>query len=265
MRLHAVEWGSADSPPLVMLHGVAGHGMRFRRLAEDALAARFRCVAPDLRGHGASVREPPWHLEQHVEDVLDTLEALGVAGPCVFIGHSFGGRMVLEVGAVRPEAVRAAVLLDPAIQLPPGVGLDMADGERAKPESFGSVDEAIAWRAESGRLLSAPRELLEEDMDQHLEPGSDGRWRFRYSRSAVVAMYGELCRAHPPFEGLRVPTLLVLAATGSATMPFLVDPYREALGDLLEVVTLESGHNLLWDDYPETRDAVAAFLDRTAP
>ena len=60
MRLHLHEWGSADAPPVVCLHGVTSHGARFAHLAERL--SGFRVLAPDLRGHGRSGWEPPWRL-----------------------------------------------------------------------------------------------------------------------------------------------------------------------------------------------------------
>src|SRR5207244_2258524 len=54
MRLHVHEWGDPDAPPLVCVHGVTGHGERFKRLAEERWSAHHHVLAPDLRGHGRS-------------------------------------------------------------------------------------------------------------------------------------------------------------------------------------------------------------------
>ncbi len=113
MKLHTYEWGDPESPLVVCLHGVTGHGLRFRKLAEERLANRFHVVAADLRGHGHSTWDEPWDLATHVADLLETFEQ-----PAYWIGHSFGGRLTMQVAAVRPELVRRAVLLDPAFFLP---------------------------------------------------------------------------------------------------------------------------------------------------
>src|SRR5918993_2408345 len=96
------------------------HGERFRRLAEERLAGRFRVLAPDLRGHGRSGWERPWTIAQHVEDLRETLEAAGVERAPV-IGHSFGGRLTLELTAA--GVVERSVLLDPAVLGPPSIPL----------------------------------------------------------------------------------------------------------------------------------------------
>src|SRR5204862_6283899 len=92
MLLHLHEWGERAAPPLVCLHGVTGHGRRFRRLAEERLAERFRVLAPDLRGHGRSDWEPPWTIATHAADVLETLDAFGISRPD-WLGPPFGGRL----------------------------------------------------------------------------------------------------------------------------------------------------------------------------
>ena len=106
MRLHLHEWGCADAPPVVCLHGVTSHGARFAHLAERL--SGFRVLAPDLRGHGRSGWEPPWRLETHVEDVLETAAAVRV-DTAAWIGHSFGGRVLLELAARCPECIERVV------------------------------------------------------------------------------------------------------------------------------------------------------------
>src|SRR5712691_2620287 len=123
MELNLHEWGDPAAPAVVCLHGVNAHGRRFRKLAAERLADGFRVLAPDLRGHGYSDWEPPWTIATHAHDVLETLDAVHVRR-AAFVGHSFGGRLVLELAALDPERVERAVLLDPAIQILPHVGLD---------------------------------------------------------------------------------------------------------------------------------------------
>ncbi len=252
-------------PQLVCLHGVTSHARHFDRLAERLDAD---VVALDLRGHADAPGEPPWHLEQHVADVL----AQAPREACAWLGHSFGGRVAYEVAAARPERVERLVLLDPALLIPPQIALDAA--ERAREErsyasfdegidrSYASFDEAIDRRYEESALSRAPRTLLEDELRHHLVQDEDaaGRWRYRYSQSAVVAAYGEMSREPPPFERVRVPTLLVLGEESYIPYDDLLEPHREALGDLLEVVRVPGGHTVLWDALDETVEHVRAFL-----
>ena len=261
MPLQLYEWGERSAPPLVCLHGVIGHGRRFRRLAEERLAERFRVLAPDLRGHGRSDWEPPWTLRANVADVLETVTAAGV-GRAVWLGHSYGGRLVLELAALEPDLIEQAVLLDPAIHLLPHVGFDMAEDHR-RDRVFASVHEAIETWLE--RNPTTPRSFVEEEAREHLVEDRPGTFRWRYCQSAVVFAYGELCIPAPPPETLRAPTLLVHAEQFGLVRDDQLDAYRAALGERLRTVPVAGGHMVIWDAYDETAAAVAAFLENPRP
>jgi lipase len=105
-------FGAVDGAPLLALHGVTGHGIRFQRLAEEGLPER-RVIAPDLRGHGRSTWEPPWNAERLVTDLVELLDAEGLERTDV-MGHSYGGLLATLLIARAPDRVGRAVLLDPA-------------------------------------------------------------------------------------------------------------------------------------------------------
>lgn len=255
MRLHVHAWGAEGAPRLVCLHGVTAHGRRFRKLAEERLADRYRVLAPDLRGHGRSGWEPPWSLDTHLADLLETVGE----EPAVWLGHSFGGRLVVELIARRPGLVKRALLLDPALYVLPHVALDMAEEER-KETSFASPEEAIQARLDSGRLFHTPRAFLEEEMREHLERRGDGRLRYRYLKSAVITAWSHMATPPPSFTRLRVPTLLVVGQRSWLVLDHQIAEYAAALDDLLSVVTVPGGHTVLWDAFVETAAAIDAFL-----
>ena len=254
MKLAVRQWGEPGLPALVCLHGVTSHARHFAQLG-TRLSDRYHVVALDLRGHGDSGWEPPWHLEQHVEDVLESAPA----GCCAWLGHSFGGRIAYEVAAAAPERVERLVLLDPAIRIPPHVALAAAENAR-RDRSYVSFEEGIDRRYEESVLTTAPRELVESELRPHLLADDDGRFRYRYCQSAVVAAYGEMAREPPAFERARIPTLLVLGGTSYLPYDHLLDAHVAALGGLLQVAQIEAGHTLLWDALEDTGDAVERFL-----
>ena len=259
MTLRSHEWGDRGLPVVVCLHGITSHGGHFAKLAER-LAGRFHVVALDLRGHGGSDYEPPWNVEQHVEDVLDTLQELELARvPVRLLGHSFGGRIGFEVAAAAPEVVERLVLLDPALLISGNAALNGAEAARLD-RSYASFEEAIDRRYEESRLTRAPRELLVEELRHHLVEHRDGRFRYRYLQSAVVAAYGEMSREPPSFELVRVPTLVVLGEDSYIPYDHLLEAHTAVLGDELEVVRVPGGHSVLWDAFEETGAAVEAFL-----
>jgi lipase len=256
VRLHTLEWGEAGAPALVCAHGVTSHALRFKRLAER-LASRYHVIAVDLRGHGRSEWEPPWDLDAHVDDLLDTADAFGVER-ADWMGHSFGGRLLLELAARAPDRVRRIVLLDPAVWIPPPRALELAEQMRAD-ESFASPDEAVEKRIQSGSVPYAPRELLEDEIREHLQLSGDGRWRYPFARSAMVAAYGEMAKV-PPLGEVTVPALIVRGAETEVLPPQLVETVRELYAGPLEVVDVPGGHIVMWDALEETGRAVEAFL-----
>jgi lipase len=251
LNLH--EWGDPAGEALICVHGLTGHGGRFRRLAER-LAGR-RVLAPDLRGHGRSPWEPPWDTATHAGDVLETVDSLGIRR-ADWLGFSFGGRIAAAVAARAPERVVRACLLDPALRLPPATALERAELEREEL-TFRSSEQAIEYELASGTLFSTPRELLEEEMREHLARRGDGLLEYRYCRSAAVTAFSEMADEPPPVAD--VPTLLVRG--DRSWVPVDGARYTAALGDRLTAVTLAAGHSVLWDAFEDTAAAVAGFLD----
>jgi lipase len=257
VKLHSHDWGDPGAPPIVCLHGVTSHGGRYRRLGAH-LGERFHVRALDLRGHGRSDWEPPWSVEAHVGDIVETADVESA----VWIGHSFGGRLIAELAAREPARVTKAVLLDPALQVLPHVAFDLAEMERADAP-FATVEDAVQARYDSGRVLTAPREFVLEDDAEHLEPGPDGQLRYRYCKSAVIAAWSIMATDPPP--PARVPTLIVLGEHSWLFMDEQVEAYKAALGNLVQVITVPGGHTVMWDALDETIAAIDAFLENPGP
>jgi lipase len=255
VKLALDEWGDPSDPRIVCLHGVRNHGEHFALLAEAL--PNYHVLAPDLLGHGFSPWEPPWDIETHCAAIADTVGP----EPAALVGHSFGGRLAFELAARAPKLVPKLVLLDPAILLPAHVALLAAENAR-EPKSYISFDELVERRYDESQLQRAPRDLVEADLASHVVQDDDGRYRYRYCGSAVVAAYGEMASQPPRFEDVRVPTLLVLGERSYLSYDHLLDGHQAALGDLLEVVVVPGGHSVLWDAFEETAAAVAEFLAR---
>jgi lipase len=252
--LHVESWGDPGAPRAICLHGVTGHGAGWRRLAETRLAG-FHVLAPDLIGHGSSPYEPPWSIAEHVDALVATLGD----EPSLWIGHSFGGRLAFELAARHPGTVDRLVLLDPAIRVDPHIALLVAEDGR-KERSYASYDEGVDRRFAESLLSRASRDDVADTLTGFLVESKDGLWRYRYSQSAVIAAYGEMAFEPPPFTAVCIPTLLVLGAESYVPYDHLLGAHREALGDLLEIVTVPGGHTVLWDAFEETGEAIAGFL-----
>ena len=253
--LHVHRYGPADGAPVLALHGVQSHGERFRLLAEERLTSH-RVVAPDLRGHGRSTWAPPWNLEQHVDDLLATVEDEGLDRFAV-VGHTFGRLLGLRLAARVPERVTHLALLDPALALEPDVALASAESA-ARDDGWATLDEARAARLDGRPPQSLP--MAEEDLRQALERSDDGRFRLRWCRPAAATAWGEMAR--PLATAAAVPTLLAWATRERFVRPPILERLRADLGPLLVEQPIDAGHMLLWDAFEPTAGAVADFLRR---
>jgi pimeloyl-ACP methyl ester carboxylesterase len=110
-RLHAAEYGTAHgSTPVVLVHGLGGSSRSWGALPE-ALAARCRVAALDLRGCGKSERgSAPISLARLAVDVVGAIDALGVKRAHL-VGHSLGGVIVQEILVRHAERCATAVLI----------------------------------------------------------------------------------------------------------------------------------------------------------
>ena len=251
------EFGPSAGRTVVALHGVTGAASVFRRLADRLPDYRF--VAPDLRGHGASGKQPPWDLSMHLRDVRETLDGMGISRSPV-IGFSFGGRLAIELLAADRSRIEKLVLLDPALQLEPDLTTQLTDG-LLTDSSWASAEEAIAARKASGFVPYASEEHWER-WSADLVPGADGRLRFPYSRAAAITIYSELTTPPPPFASLRVPTLLIVGGESIVVKPKQIERYTYELGDFLEVKTVTAKHQVIADATDDVAAAVRAFLAR---
>jgi lipase len=253
--LNVHRFGPDEGPAILCLHGVTGHGLRFRRLATECLAGR-RVLAVDLRGHGRSTWMPPWTAEQHVLDLVELLDAEELETVDV-VGHSFGGLIATHLASAIGEHVGRVVLLDPAIELEPEHALEEAEAAR-NPPTWGSIEEAKAARRE--QRVPAGYEGSDQDVDDHLMQLEDGRYRFRFLASAAVTAWSEM--AGPVVDLREYGGRVHMVTAGQA--PYVRDSIREwlqgDLGDRFTETVIDAGHMLYWDAYDETAAEVAASL-----
>src|SRR5258708_4312287 len=124
LHLHAREWGKADGPPILFIHGWSQNHLCWAKQYESTLADDYRLVAFDLRGHGMS--ESPTAQENYTEarlwaeDIAAAIEQIHLDRP-VLVGWSYAGFIICDYLRVFGEAaiagisfVGAAVTLDRA-------------------------------------------------------------------------------------------------------------------------------------------------------
>ncbi len=255
MLLHTHRWGGDGAEPVVCVHGLVQNGRVYEGLGSRLADAGRSVLAVDLRGHGRSGRMPPWNVETHASDLIQTLEENGVER-MTLVGHSFGGLVAVHAAARLGERVERLVLLDPGIELPAERALRGAEMDRLD-WSFATTDGALNAFMSSETIVSAPRETVAAFVREDVKQGPDGRYRFSFCPSAAVVAWSEMTLPAPIS---RIPTLLIRATVPLVDPRALLDRYREALADQLTEATVPNGHNLLWESPTETIAAIEHFL-----
>jgi lipase len=250
LPLHVQEFGPPDGVPLLALHGVTGHGARWRGIAETRLPG-FRVIAPDLRGHGRSTPLPPWTLEQHAADLLAVLNAHELDAVSL-VAHSFGGAVALHLMRLAPGRVSRLVLLDPVTGVDPVLAL-----ERASLPARLFADPRDAYQAQRHDWPEATEAEITEELGEHLEQTDQG-WRFRYQPPAVTTAWSEMTRA-PVLPSPGTPTLLVRATREPYVTPAFVSGCHLMLGDEFELVDIDCGHMIYLERPAETGELITRF------
>ena len=100
------------APPFLLVHGLASNARVWDGVADALIAAGHPVFAVDLRGHGRSSKpNGPYDVRTVAGDLAALIGHLGLDRP-VIAGQSWGGNVVLELAARRPDLVRGIACVD---------------------------------------------------------------------------------------------------------------------------------------------------------
>jgi non-heme chloroperoxidase len=121
LQLHVREWGKADGPPILFIHGWSQNHLCWGKQYESALAGEFRLVAYDLRGHGMSEAPPgPGHYTDAklwANDLAAIIGQLGLEQP-VLVGWSYGAFVICDyVRTYGQDRIAAVNFVEGAVKL----------------------------------------------------------------------------------------------------------------------------------------------------
>ncbi len=157
VSLHVAEDGNPDGPTVLILHGITSSTDTWNWLVPH-LAADYRVLRLDFRGHGASGRaEGTYDFPSYVSDAVAVCEQVA-GGPCVVIGHSLGGGTAAAMAQMRPDLVRGLVLEDPALFGPREPGGEVPAGGLS--DAFTMLRQMVPMLQQSGMTTEALAETL---------------------------------------------------------------------------------------------------------
>jgi pimeloyl-ACP methyl ester carboxylesterase len=278
LRLHYVDWGNPDAPPLLLMHGGQDHCRNWDWVAQR-LRDEWHVIAPDLRGHGDSQWSPDgsYTMAGFIYDLAQLVHQQQLA-PVTIIAHSLGGHIVLRYTGIYPEKVRKLVAIEglgPSPKLLAERARRTADERMRRwideqrglagrvPRRYANLEDAFKRMQEANNRLSPEqaRHLTQHGVNQN-EDGTYS-WKFdNYVRAwppydmtdaEVVALWGRIT----------CPTLLLYGTESWASNP--IEDGRAAHFRNARVVTFEkAGHWVHHDQLDAFTAALRSFFAETA-
>ena len=234
LRLHYADWGNAEAPPLILLHGGRDHCRNWDWVAQD-LRRDFHIIAPDLRGHGDSAYSPSgdYSMSAFVYDLAQLIHQQKLA-PVSIVAHSLGGSIALRYAGAFPETVAKLVAIEgmgpspamiaaranrtPVERLRNWVSETRALAGRM-PRRYATIEEAYSrMQAENRHLTPEQARYLTVHGASQNEDGTYS-WKFdNYARSFSPVDFSPE-EQHQLWANISCPILLVNGAESWASNP----------------------------------------------
>jgi len=237
MKTHTIDLGSGpvhyadfggEGEPLLLIHGLGGAHINWLTVGPQ-LARRHRVLAIDLigfghtprAGRGASLESNRVHIDRFITEVL--------GGAAILMGNSMGGLLTILEAAARPDHVRGAVLVDPALPRPrqgapnPVVSalflsfLAPGFGEAAMTSRRGVAPEKLVERT-LALVARDPKVFAQEVLDAHhaMARHRHGSWdadrAFLQASRSLLAALALKGRFYDKVAKITCPTLIVHGA-----------------------------------------------------
>jgi non-heme chloroperoxidase len=216
--LHVREFGKPDGPAIVFVHGWSQCDRCWDRQLEGQLAASFRLVAFDIRGHGMSDRpsDPACYTDGQLwaDDLAAVIDAGGLERP-VIVAWSYGGFILADyVRAYGDGALGGIVLAGSALHLKPPTFADLGPGLLENAQAMCLPD--------LGANIAATRRFLRACT---VDPLDADLWEAALCWNMVVppqirgALIAREIDADDVLATLSVPVLVIHGAQDSIVLP----------------------------------------------
>jgi pimeloyl-ACP methyl ester carboxylesterase len=241
-------------PPVILGHSYLCSGKMWREQV-PALAAQFRVINPDLRGHGRSGRvSHPFSLYAAVSDTVAVLDQLGIER-AIWCGLSIGGMVALRAALVCPDRVAGLILLDT------DAGRETAR-RKLKYHAMGRGVRILGMRP----FLASITRLLFGATTRHQNPGLVAEWRAEFEAVHVPSALWcleALMRRDSLLERLheiRVPALVLVGKEDGLLPVALSRRIHNRLRDSTFGVISAAGHLSALERPALVNDAIVSFL-----
>ena len=160
LRMHYLDEGPADGPPVMLLHGEPTWSYLYRKMIPGLVAAGHRVIVPDQIGFGRSdkpTEKTDYTVVRHVGWVRELISALDLRD-CTFFGQDWGS--LIGFTAVLHEASRFRAIVAANAGLPDAPRFERMMAASANAPDPGAFGRWQAWIAERTEM-AVGRELRE--------------------------------------------------------------------------------------------------------
>lgn len=246
LSCHFLERGPARQPRavLMLVHGSGGDSSVWTRQLEG-LSRRFRVVAPDLPGHGASGGGPAADIDEYARRLSGQADALGLEA-FVLAGHSMGGMVAQRFALLFPGRVQGLVLTGT------GMRIDIASGYTQLLRR----DFTAACRLSSSRAYA-------ETASQALR--AEGRKMLERNGARTLSADLALCAAFDSrgwIGRLAVPVLVLSGARDIVAPPALARELAGAVPGAELAAIDDAGHMAMQEQSALFNRHVTHFIER---
>jgi pimeloyl-ACP methyl ester carboxylesterase len=96
--------------PLFILHGLFGCSDNWNSIAKT-LSTNFEVYTVDLRNHGLSPHSDIFNYDVMMQDLKELLDSINIKSAS-FIGHSMGGKVLMQFAYYHPEYISNLIVVD---------------------------------------------------------------------------------------------------------------------------------------------------------
>ena len=268
IRLHYVDEGPRDAPPLLLVHGNPTWSYLWRKPLAELPAQGRRCVAFDHMGFGRSDKPSQlsaYSLERHVDNALALIDALDLSD-VTLVAHDWGGPIGLGALLQRSERLRGLVLMNTwAWELPSFLPPFLRE---FRTEGLGEI------LALGGNLFveSIPGGMHRRDTDPVMMDAYRAPFPDYWSRAGTLAFQREIplterdrsaplmASIHERLADVSVPVMLVWGMRDPVFQPVFLEQWQELFPNAETVELAEASHYLVEDDPDAVTGAIERFL-----
>jgi pimeloyl-ACP methyl ester carboxylesterase len=268
LRLHYLDWGNEDAPPLMLVHGNRDHCHNWDWVAE-ALRDEYHIVAPDFRGHGDSawVYGSGYSHSEYVYDLAQLIHQQQLA-PLNIIAHSLGGGVALRYAGVYPENINRMIVIEGAgggwMSNDRPVHLRMKDWIESTRKVAGRLPKRYPTLEDAYERMHEANAHLRDDQARHLtrhgsDQNEDGTYSWKFDNYTHVMSPFDMTHEQTMelWRRIEAPLLLVSGSESWFGKGARQDP-ASAFRNARHVTVADAGHWVHHDQLDEflrlTRD-----------